>query len=163
VPVMQSRKENTMVSPTQPTPPTLPASLLADPALGPLAPLLADLSIMEIIINGPGQIFAERSGQLQRIDTPFESDAALRQAIRTLTGAEHILTDEAPIAEFRLPDGSQLKAVSPPIATDGTAMVFRRTAHGVIHLSQLIQFGALTEPIAAFLQACVRSRLNILV
>src|SRR5215207_7304246 len=97
-----------------------------DDQLGPLAALLADPSVSEFMVNGPQHIFAVRHGRLTSVDATFEDDAQLLRAARALVGDPDVLSDAAPIAEFRLPDEARVIMVAPPISLTGISICYRR-------------------------------------
>jgi pilus assembly protein CpaF len=131
---------------------------------GPLEPLLRDSEITEIMVNGPDQIYVERAGKLYAVDTHFSSDAHLRRTIDKIVGRVGRRVDEAsPLVDARLPDGSRVNAVIPPIALDGSLLTIRKFATDPFTDKDLIAFGTFTPQVRDFLSACVRGRRNIII
>jgi pilus assembly protein CpaF len=142
------------------------AGEIADDILGygPLEPYLRDTDISEIMVNGPGQIYVERFGRLYPVDGRFADEAHLRRIIDKIVGRVGRRVDESsPMVDARLPDGSRLNAVIPPLAVDGPLLTIRKFSADPYDVDDLIQFGTMTRTVADFLAACVRGRLNILV
>jgi len=132
--------------------------------LAPIRPFLDDPSVSEIMINGPTQVFVERKGRLELTDVKFQSREALAAAMRNC--AQYVgkhLDANRPILEGRLPDGSRIEALFPPVAPDGPSVSIRRFFKETLTVQRLIGFGALTEDAAAALNALVQSKLNVLV
>jgi len=131
---------------------------------GPLEPLLRDSEITEIMVNGPDQIYVERAGKLHYADIHFSSDAHLRRTIDKIVGRVGRRIDEAsPLVDARLPDGSRVNAVIPPIALDGSLLTIRKFATDPFTDKDLIAFGTFTPQVRDFLEACVRGRRNIVI
>jgi pilus assembly protein CpaF len=132
--------------------------------LDPVRPFLDDPSVSEIMINGPGQIFIERKGRLELTDVTFQSKEALAAAMRNCAQyvGKHLDADR-PILEGRLPDGSRIECLFPPVAPDGPSVSIRRFFKETLTVKRLIEFGALTEDAATALHALVASKLNVLV
>ena len=142
------------------------AQEVADDILGygPLEPLLRDPDITEIMVNGPSQIFVERSGRLYPVPAAFADETHLRRTIDKIVGAIGRRVDESsPMVDARLPDGSRVNAVVPPIALDGSTLTVRKFSADPFTVSDLVGFGTMTRSVAEFLDACVRGRLNVLV
>ncbi|MBU3671871.1 MAG: FHA domain-containing protein [Sinobacteraceae bacterium] len=132
--------------------------------LGPLESLLADDEVREIMINGAGLIFVERAGRLQRADTCFSGEPALRGIIeRIVTPIGRRVDDASPMVDARLPDGSRVNVVIPPLAVRGTAVTIRRFGRRRLTAADLLQGGALDAAMLEFLRICVEQRRNILV
>lgn len=132
--------------------------------LAPIRPFLDDESVSEVMINGPSQIFIERKGQIHLTDARFSSREALMSALRNLAQFVGKQVDETrPILEARLPDGSRVEAVLPPIAPDGPHVAIRRFFKETLTVDRLIEFGAMTEDVAASLHAIVAAKLNVIV
>jgi pilus assembly protein CpaF len=131
---------------------------------GPIEPLLRDPLVSEIMVNGPRRIFVERKGRLHLVDAEFADEGHLRRVIDRIVSRIGRRVDEAsPMVDARLPDGSRVNAVVPPIALDGSSLTIRKFSKDPLQVSDLIRFGTLTQPTADFLDACVRGRLNIVV
>ena len=131
---------------------------------GPLEPLLRDSEITEIMVNGPDSIYVERAGKLYPVEARFSSDAHLRRTIDKIVGRVGRRVDEAsPLVDARLPDGSRVNAVIPPIALDGSLLTIRKFATDPFTDKDLIAFGTFTPQVRDFLSACVRGRRNIVI
>jgi pilus assembly protein CpaF len=142
------------------------AQEIADDILGygPIEPCLRDSEITEIMVNGPDQIFVERAGRLHPADGRFTDEAHLRRTIDKIVGRVGRRVDESsPMVDARLPDGSRVNAVIPPLAVDGSLLTIRKFSADPLTTEDLITFGTLTPQVARFLAACVLGRLNILV
>ena len=142
------------------------AQEVADEILGhgPLEPLLRDSEISEIMVNGPDKIYVERAGKLYSVDTHFSSDAHLRRTIDKIVGRVGRRIDEAsPLVDARLPDGSRVNAVIPPIALDGSMLTIRKFSADPFTDKDLIAFGTFSVQVRDFLVACVRGRRNIII
>jgi pilus assembly protein CpaF len=132
--------------------------------LGPLEPLLADPAVDEVMVNGSGTVWVEREGRLAPADVRFESEPALRHAIERILAPLGRRVDEAcPLVDARLPDGSRVNVVIPPLAVDGPALTIRRFRRRGMSPDDLVAAGTLTAPLRDFLARCVRARLNVLV
>jgi pilus assembly protein CpaF len=132
--------------------------------LGPLEPLLKDDTISDILINGPQQIFVERNGKLQLSDTNFKDEKHLLRIIDKIVSAVGRRVDESnPYVDARLQDGSRFNAMVPPIAVDGSLVSIRKFKKDKLGIDDLVNFGAFSEEMAAYLQAAVSTRLNVIV
>ena len=131
---------------------------------GPLEPLLADPAVTEIMVNAIDEIYVERAGKIDRTTANFMDDGQLRQVIEKIVARVGRRIDESsPMVDARLPDGSRVNAVIPPIAVHGPVLTIRRFPEKAFEVKDLIAFGSLTVDTAVFLEACVRSKLNVLV
>jgi pilus assembly protein CpaF len=131
---------------------------------GPLEPLLADERVTEIMVNGARPIHVEIDGRLVVTDLRFRDAHHLRSVVERLVAvAGRRLDDASPTADAVLPDGSRLNAVLPPIAVEGPHLTIRRPRARALHLSDLVQSGSVSRPLAAFLHAAVVGRCNVLV
>ena len=131
---------------------------------GPIEPLLRDPTVTEVMVNGPGRVYVERSGQLVPSGVEFADEAHLRRVIDRIVSRVGRRVDEAsPMVDARLPDGSRVNAVVPPIALDGSSLTIRKFARDPFTVQDLIGFGTLTRQTADLLQACVRGHLNVVV
>jgi pilus assembly protein CpaF len=142
------------------------AQEVADEILGhgPLEPYLRDPSVSEIMVNGHDQIYVERDGRLVSVDAAFADESHLRRTIdKIVSRVGRRVDDASPMVDARLPDGSRVNAVVPPIALDGSLLTIRKFAADPFTVDDLISFGTLTAPVAELLHACVRGRLNILI
>lgn len=132
--------------------------------LGPLAPLLRDPGIDDIIVNGPHTIYVERAGLLERIETRFRDDAHLMNIIQRIVGPIGRRVDEAtPFVDARLADGSRVNIVIPPIALDGPLVSIRKFRLQALTVEDCVNGGVMSAAMAAYLSCAVRSRLNILI
>ncbi len=132
--------------------------------LGPLEPLLKDESVNDILVNGPHQVFVERAGKLQLTDTTFKDERHLLRIIDKIVSAVGRRVDESnPYVDARLADGSRFNAMVPPIAVDGSLVSIRKFKKEKLAIDDLVNFGAFTEEMAAYLQAAVSTRLNVIV
>ena len=132
--------------------------------LGPLEPFVRDPEVTEIMVNNWDTIYVERAGKLYWTGTKFHDDQQLRRTIDKIVGKVGRRVDEAsPYVDARLPDGSRVNAVIPPLAIDGPALTIRKFAADPYQADDLIEFGTMTSPVAKFLEACVRGRINIMV
>jgi pilus assembly protein CpaF len=131
---------------------------------GPLAPLFDDPRVTEILVNGPDAVYAEVGGRLQRADLRFRDDVELRQTVVRLVGlCGRRIDDATPLVDARLPDGSRLNAVLPPLAVDGPLLTVRRFGVRRLTIDDLLRLGSLTEEQAAAVRAIVDARLNVVV
>jgi pilus assembly protein CpaF len=131
---------------------------------GPIEPLLRDDSITEVMVNGPKQIYIERRGKLHRTDVTFESDEHVMRIIDRIVSPIGRRVDEStPYVDARLPDGSRVNIVIPPISLVGPVITIRKFSRDPFQVDDLIRFGTFTSEIAKFLEACVHVRLNIIV
>ncbi len=142
------------------------AQEVADEILGhgPLEPYLRDPGVSEIMVNGHDQIYIERDGRLVGVDAAFTDESHLRRTIdKIVSRVGRRVDDASPMVDARLPDGSRVNAVVPPIALDGSMLTIRKFAADPFTTADLISFGTFTAPVAELLRACVRGRLNILI
>jgi pilus assembly protein CpaF len=132
--------------------------------LGPLEDLLRDSLVTDILINGPHQIYIEKHGRLHESEQQFRDNEHLLQVIQRIAARVGRRIDEsAPMLDARLADGSRVNAIIPPLALDGPAMSVRRFGTIPFDIERLVSVGALTREMAAFLEACVKCRMNILI
>lgn len=131
---------------------------------GPLQPLLDDPTITEIMVNGKDPIYIERDGKIIETDIKFATATHLRRVIDRIVGAVGRRIDESsPMVDARLPDGSRVNAIIPPLAVDGSVLTIRLFAKDPFTMNDLVGIGTLTDATAKFLKACVEGRLNIIV
>ncbi|GAB4527356.1 MAG: CpaF family protein [Anaerolineales bacterium] len=131
---------------------------------GPLQPLLEDDDITEIMVNGAKNIYVERKGRLHRVPITFESDEHVARIIDRIVAPMGRRIDESqPYVDARLPDGSRVNAVIPPLSLVGPVLTIRKFFKNPLTIEQLIQFGTLTDEAVMFLEACVKARLNIVI
>ncbi len=131
---------------------------------GPLQPLLDDPEINEIMVNGPKLVFIERKGHLVKTNITFENDEQVIRLIdRIILPLGRRIDHDSPTVDARLPDGSRVNAVIPPVAIDGPTITIRKFQKEKFTVEQLINFGTLTKNMAEFIRACVVSHLNIII
>lgn len=131
---------------------------------GPLEPLLADSAVSEIMVNGHRQVYVERSGRLSLSNVTFRDEEHVRSIIDRIVSPLGRHIDEAnPMVDARLPDGSRVNAIIPPLSLKGAVLTIRKFSKTPLKIQDLISFGSLSMQMAAFLEACVRGRLNIVV
>jgi pilus assembly protein CpaF len=132
--------------------------------LGPLEPLLRDDDVNDILVNGPHQIFVERSGKLELSPITFKDERHLLRIIDKIVSAVGRRVDESnPYVDARLADGSRFNAMVPPVAVDGSLVSIRKFKKDKLGIDELVNFGAFSEAMAAYLQAAVACRLNVIV
>ncbi|HEV8564941.1 MAG TPA: CpaF family protein [Actinomycetota bacterium] len=132
--------------------------------LGPLEPFVRDPDVTEIMVNGWDTIYVERAGKLYWTGTKFHDEGQLRRTIDKIVAKVGRRVDEAsPYVDARLPDGSRVNAIIPPLAIDGPTLTIRKFATDPYQADDLVEFGTMTSPVSKFLEACVRGRINILV
>jgi pilus assembly protein CpaF len=131
---------------------------------GPLEPFLHDDSVTEVMVNGPDAIYVERAGKIVHTGASFLDDAHLMRIIDKIVSRVGRRVDEAsPMVDARLPDGSRVNAVIPPLALRGPTLTIRKFSRDPYTMDDLIQFGSITPQAAQFLSACVHGKLNILI
>ena len=131
---------------------------------GPLEALLEEDGIADIMINGPDVVYVERKGKIQRTDIKFRDNQHLVTICQRIVGAIGRRVDEAsPICDARLPDGSRVNVIIPPLAVDGACMTIRKFSKDKLTLEKLVEFGAATPSCAKLIMAIGRSRVNVLV
>ena len=131
---------------------------------GPIQPLLDDPDVDEVMVNGPKSIYVEKGGQLVKTGVTFENNEQVLKVIeRIILPLGRRIDADTPTVDARLPDGSRVNAVIPPVAIDGASLTIRKFRKEKLSVQELIQFGSLTESMAEFLRACVLSRLNIVI
>lgn len=132
--------------------------------LGPLEPLLRDDSFSDILCNTYKDIFIESGGVLKKTNARFVNDAHLMNIIdRIVSKVGRRIDESTPMVDARLPDGSRVNAIIPPLAVDGPILSIRRFGGKVLEMENLVQLGALTPDIATFIATCVKARLNIMI
>ena len=131
---------------------------------GPIEPLLKDDTVTEIMVNNSAQVYIERKGKLELTDVTFRDDAHVMHIIEKIIAPIGRRIDESsPMVDARLPDGSRVNAIIPPLALKGPALTIRKFAKEPYQVDDLIRFGTWTKEIADFLKACVEGKLNIIV
>jgi pilus assembly protein CpaF len=132
--------------------------------LGPLEPLLRDPSVSDILVNTAQNVFVERKGRMERVTASFQDNAHLMRVIdRIVSRVGRRVDDSSPMVDARLPDGSRVNAIIPPLAVDGPLLSIRRFPAERLKANDLVTLGALTAPMLEFLSHCVRSKLNCLI
>ena len=141
------------------------AEMVADTlGYGPLDPLLADADITEVMCNAYDDIWVERSGRIERADTKFIDNAQYRQVIEKIVSSVGRRVDESsPMVDARLPDGSRVNAIVPPLAINGAVLTIRKFSKDPFTAKDLINFGTWTLDLVTAMEAAVRGKLNILV
>lgn len=131
---------------------------------GPLQTLLEDSTITEIMVNGASKLYIERAGKILRVTNSFESNEHVMRIIdRIVAPLGRRIDESSPYVDARLPDGSRVNAVIPPISLVGPVLTIRKFSKNPITIDQLIQFGSATAESVQFMKACVESRLNIVI
>ena len=131
---------------------------------GPIQPLLDDEDVSEVMVNGPKKVYVEKKGKLIKTGVTFEDNAHVQRIIdRIVLPLGRRVDFDSPTVDARLPDGSRVNAVIPPVAIDGSSITIRKFKKDKLQMSQLVEFGSLTPQMAEFLRACVISRLNIII
>ena len=139
---------------------------IADDILGygPLKPLLRDPDLSEVMVNSYKDIYVERSGKLQKVSATFADESHLRRTIDKIVSKIGRRVDEtSPMCDARLPDGSRVNAIIPPLALDGSKLTIRKFSDDPYTVDDLVRFRTLSRQAADLLEACVKGRLNILV
>ena len=132
--------------------------------LGPLEVFLRDPSVTEVMVNRADSIYVEREGKLELTGAKFHDDDQLRRTIEKIVARVGRRIDESsPYVDARLPDGSRVNAIIPPLAVDGPALTIRRFSADPYEVEDLVSFDTLSSQVAEFLQACVKGRCNVLV
>lgn len=131
---------------------------------GPIQVLLDDDDVTEVMVNGPKQVFAEKSGKLTLTHVVFDDDEHVRRIIdKIVLPLGRRIDADQPTVDARLPDGSRVNAVVPPVAIDGSTITIRKFAKERLGVPDLINFKSITETMAQFLEACVKAHLNIVI
>lgn len=131
---------------------------------GPITPLLNDPEVTEIMVNGPHQVYVERYGRLEKTDVSFRDAAHVMRVIEKIVAPIGRRVDESmPMVDARLPDGSRVNVIIPPLALNGPTITIRKFYRERLGINDLMRLGTLTPEMARFLEACVRGRLNIIV
>ena len=131
---------------------------------GPLEPLLQDDSVTDILVNGPKRIYVERKGKLELTPVVFKDNSHLMNIIdRIVSRVGRRVDESSPMVDARLPDGSRVNAIIPPLAIDGPSMSIRKFGKKALSFDDLVNFGALTPNMGVFLRGSVAARLNVLV
>ena len=132
--------------------------------LGPLEMLMSDPTISDILINRHDQVFVERNGRLELTELTFTDDDHLMKIIDKIVATVGRRVDEAsPMVDARLPDGSRVNAIIPPLAIDGPVLSIRRFGRGLLHMQDLLNHKTLTDPMSKTLEALVKAKINVLI
>jgi len=132
--------------------------------LGPIEPFLKDPEITEVMVNAPDEIFIEKEGTLMPVEAHFRDEIQIRQVIdRIIAPLGRRVDESVPYVDARLPDGSRVNAVIPPLSIRGPALTIRRFAQIPFDLARLASYGTISQSMASFLRASVRSRLNLVI
>jgi pilus assembly protein CpaF len=132
--------------------------------LGPLEPLLRDAKISDILVNDKDHVFVEKGGLLQRVNTSFRDDRHLLQIIdRIVSRVGRRVDESSPMVDARLPDGSRVNAIIPPLALDGPSLSIRRFGTGPLAANQLVQLQSVSPEMMELLTAAVKARISIIV
>ena len=132
--------------------------------LGPLEPLLRDAKISDILVNDKDHVFVEKGGLLQRVDTSFRDDRHLLQIIdRIVSRVGRRVDESSPMVDARLPDGSRVNAIIPPLALDGPSLSIRRFGTGPLAANQLVQLKSVSAEMMEVLSSAVKARISILI
>ncbi|MFF2446222.1 CpaF family protein [Neobacillus sp. NPDC058068] len=131
---------------------------------GPINPLLLDEEVSEVMVNGPNQVYCERKGKLVLSEVSFRDNEHVMNVIEKIVAPLGRRIDESsPMVDARLPDGSRVNAIIPPLALNGPTITIRKFSKDPYQIEDLINFGTVTEEMAIFLDACVKARLNMFV
>ncbi|MEK6266336.1 MAG: CpaF family protein [Clostridium sp.] len=131
---------------------------------GPINPLLQDPEVTEVMVNGPDMVYFEKDGKLHLADIKFRDKEQVMQVIEKIVAPLGRRIDESsPMVDARLPDGSRVNAIIPPLALNGPTITIRKFSKNPFTIDDLVNFGALTSEAAMFLDACVRAKLNIFI
>ncbi len=131
---------------------------------GPINPLLNDIEVSEVMVNGPDKVYVERNGKIQLTDVQFRDDEHVMQVIEKIVSPLGRRIDESsPMVDARLPDGSRVNAIIPPLALNGPTITIRKFSKDPLTIENLISFGTLTRDMAVFIDACVKAKLNIFI
>ncbi len=131
---------------------------------GPIQKLLEDKDVSEVMVNGPTNVYVEKDGKLTKTSVKFEDNDHVRRIIeRIIAPLGRRIDEDSPTVDARLPDGSRVNAIIPPVAIDGPSITIRKFSEDRLTVANLIEFGSLTKNMAEFLRACVAARLNIII
>jgi pilus assembly protein CpaF len=131
---------------------------------GPINPLLLDEDVSEVMVNGPNHVYCERKGRLELTSIQFRDDEHVMSVIDKIVSPLGRRIDESsPMVDARLPDGSRVNAIIPPLALNGPTITIRKFSKDPFQISDLVNFGTVSEEMAIFLEACVKARLNLFV
>jgi pilus assembly protein CpaF len=132
--------------------------------LGPIQKLMEDDNVTEVMVNGPRNIYVERSGKIHRVPMSFESDEHVKRIIdRIVAPLGRRIDESSPYVDARLPDGSRVNAIIPPISLTGPVITIRKFSRNPITIDQLYEFGSISPEAMRFLEACVVGKLNLVI
>lgn len=132
--------------------------------LGPLQPLLEDAAIDEIMVNDPRNVFVERDGHLEPVEVEFRDEGHLRHVIdRIVAPLGRRIDESSPLVDARLPDGSRVNAIIPPLALRGPALTIRKFSTEPFTLERLVELGTISPAMARFLERCIHKRMNMII
>jgi pilus assembly protein CpaF len=132
--------------------------------LGPLDPYMQDPDVSDILVNGPSEVYVERMGRLHQTNTVFADEEHLMQIIqRVVSRVGRRIDEQSPMVDARLPDGSRVNAIIPPLALNGPVLSIRRFGHEPLKLGDLLTYGSLCPEIVRFLQAAIEARVNLMI
>ncbi len=131
---------------------------------GPIQPLLDDPDVSEVMVNGPLKVYVEKKGKLIKTGVTFENNEQILRVIdRIILPLGRRVDADSPTVDARLPDGSRVNAIVPPVAIDGASITIRKFRKDKLSMQQLVEFGSITPQMGEFLKACVVARLNIII
>ena len=131
---------------------------------GPIQPLLDDPDVSEVMVNGPKKVYVEKKGHLTKTSVAFDDNNHVLQIIdRIILPLGRRIDQDSPTVDARLPDGSRVNAVVPPVAIDGPSITIRKFSKDKLSIGDLINFGSITEKMGEFLRACVLAHLNVII
>lgn len=132
--------------------------------LGPIAPLMLDDSVSDILINGPKEIFVERAGKLEATNIQFSNEDELRDlAERVVRAVGREIDSDRPLVDARLADGSRVNVIAPPLAVDGTSISIRKFSRDKITIDDMVRYGSVSPQLGEFLKVAGKCRMNIVI
>jgi pilus assembly protein CpaF len=132
--------------------------------VGPLAPLMADPAVTDILVNGPQQVYVERFGRLEKTEIRFrDTDHLLRIIQRIAANVGRRIDESSPMVDARLPDGSRVNATIPPVSLDGPTLSIRRFGRARLRKNDLLELNMMSQAMATFLEYAIRARKNIMI
>jgi pilus assembly protein CpaF len=132
--------------------------------LGPLEPYMQDPDVTDILVNGPGEVYVERMGRLQETNTVFADDEHLMQIIqRVVARVGRRIDEQSPMVDARLPDGSRVNAIIPPLALNGPVLSIRRFGYQPLQMADLLAFGSICPEMVTLLRAAIEGRINVMI
>lgn len=133
-------------------------------SFGPIDPLLRDDTITEVMVNGPDQVYIERDGRLYETDVQFDNDDHVKRIIdRIIAPLGRRCDESSPMVDARLPDGSRVNAIIPPLSLTGPTITIRKFSRDPLTVENLVEFGTISPEFVEFMSACVRGRLNLII